>query len=70
MLFYIIRALNGIMWLDDRNRLYYNMKPEIWVQAISTIVQSYEDPNETIEHDEIRMISEVIRVLILLHICD
>lgn len=58
------------MWLDDINRRHYNIKPEIWVQAISAIVQSYEDPNETIEYDEIRMIPEVTRALLLLRNID
>ncbi|KAG2234120.1 hypothetical protein INT48_000297 [Thamnidium elegans] len=53
-------ALNGIMWFDDKQRLYFSMKSDEWKEAKSSLKSLYHNSTPTVKYPEIDGIVETL----------
>ncbi|KAG1136849.1 hypothetical protein G6F38_011745 [Rhizopus arrhizus] len=53
-------ALNGTMWFDDKQRLYFSMKPDEWKEAKSSLKSLYHNSTPTVKYPEIDGIVETL----------
>ncbi|CEP16558.1 hypothetical protein [Parasitella parasitica] len=53
-------ALNGIIWIDERNRRSYKMSEEVWELVSSQMKMKYKDLAKPNEYKEIETIAETV----------
>ncbi|CAO3639617.1 unnamed protein product [Mucor hiemalis] len=51
-------ALNGIFWVDERNRRFYRLSPDTWNLVQSQIIKKFKDVTPPREYKEISHIAE------------
>lgn len=56
----IFSALNGIIWIDERNRRNYNCIEEVWKRAMEEMNSEYKVGGGYKDYKDIDNISEVM----------